>query len=83
MVTSTQPVTDESLLHIIRSLKKISQEAVMSSVILTLLKEKPDWTEFGASKMLETSKTNIHRISIFWDIVRDHFMELSQNKVFF
>jgi hypothetical protein len=36
---------------------------------------------FGVTRMLETTKYNIGRISVFWDIIFEHFSELCNHSV--
>jgi hypothetical protein len=51
-------------------LKRLSQESIGNGT-------KPPKSLFGATRMLETSKFNIHRIFCFWDLILDHFSELA------
>lgn len=70
---STQQLDNASVAQVISSLQKISSESLSNSTTQSRVL-------FAASKMLECSLHNIHRISVFWIIILEHFTVLSSNK---
>eukprot|EP01119_Soliformovum_irregulare_P017651 TRINITY_DN5270_c0_g2_i3.p1 TRINITY_DN5270_c0_g2~~TRINITY_DN5270_c0_g2_i3.p1 ORF type:complete len:1456 (-),score=501.24 TRINITY_DN5270_c0_g2_i3:3-4370(-) len=69
---SSKTLDNSALVFLMSALRKISTDAIQQPGQNRVL--------FGAGKMVETAKFNVHRIGIFWEIVLDHFTLLINNK---
>ncbi len=65
-------LNEVALRDLLYCLKRLSQDSIGNG-------SKPK-SFFGANRMLETGKFNIHRIFCFWDLILDHFSELAANQ---